>query len=141
VSEDNKAMVRRIYEAIWKEQNMAFVAEHFAGDFLGHATTEIQGPDGLLQRVGTLIDALHEGEFTIEDQVAEGDKVVTRWVARGLQVGEFEGLPPTGAMVTIMGIDLFRIAHGKIIEGWSNANRKRMTIATPAAQEDEKAHE
>jgi predicted ester cyclase len=130
-------MVRRIYEAIWTWQNPAIVANHFASDFLGHSTTEIHGPDGLFQRIGALFDALHDGEFTIQDQVAEGDKVVTRWVARGLQVGEFEGLPPTGKMVWITGIDLFRIAHGKIIEGWSSVNRQRVAIATPAAQEEE----
>lgn len=136
MSEESKLMVRRIYEAIWNRQNPAAVANHFASDFLGHSTTEIQGPDGLLQRVGALFDALHDGEFTIQDQIAEEDKVVTRWVARGVQVGEFEGLLPTGKMVTITGIDLFRIAHGKIIEGWSSVNRQHVAIATPAAQEE-----
>ena len=131
-------MVRRIYKAIWEEQNLAYVAAHFASDFLGHAATEIQGVDGLLQRVGTLIDALQEGEFTIQDQIAEGDKVVTRWVARGVQIGEFEGLLPTGKMEMITGIDLFRVAHGKIIEGWSHVNRQRGAVAAPAAPEEEK---
>jgi steroid delta-isomerase-like uncharacterized protein len=136
VSEENKVMVRQIYEAIWKDQKMAFVTDHFASDFLGHSTTEIQGPADLFQRISALFNALHDGEFTIQDQIAEGDKVVTRWVALGVQVGDFEGLPPTGTMVMIMGMDLFRIAHGKVIEGWSNANRKRLVEATPAAQEE-----
>ena len=136
MSEENKAMVRQIYEAIWKEQNVALVADHFASDFLGHATTEMQGADGLLQWVTTFLDALPDGEFTIRDQIAEGDKVATRWVARGVQVGEFEGLRPTDKVVTITGIDLFRIAHGKIIEGWCNVNRQRVTSAAPAAQEE-----
>lgn len=135
--EESKAMVRRIYEAIWKERNLASVADHFASDFLGHAMTEIQGPDGLFKRIGALIDALHEGEFTIQDQIAEGDKVVTRWVARGVQIGEFEGLLPTGKMEMITGIDLFRVAHGKIIEGWSHVHRQRVAVATPAAPEEE----
>lgn len=126
-----------MYETIWIDQNLAFIADHFASDFLGHATTEIQGADGLLQWVTTFLDALPNGEFTIRDQIAEGDKVATRWVVRGVQIGELEGLPPTGKMVTIMGIDLFRIAHGKIIEGWSHVNRERVAEATPAAQEDE----
>ena len=117
-------MVRRIYEAIWKEQKLALVADHFASDFLGHSTTEIHGPDGVLRWMATLLDALPDGEFTIQDQVAEGDKVVTHWVARGVQVGEFEGLRPTDKVVTITGIDLFRIAHGKIIEAWSSVNRQ-----------------
>jgi predicted ester cyclase len=90
-----------------------------------------------LKRFATLFDALHDCVFTIEDQIAEGDKVVTRWIARGKQIGEFEGLRPTGEMVMITGIDILRIAHGKIIEGWSNANRRGVTVATPAAQEKE----
>jgi predicted ester cyclase len=137
VSEQNKAMVRQFYEAIWKEQHVAFAAHHVASDFLGHSTTEIQAPQGLLQRISALSAALAECEFTIQDQIAEGDKVVTRWAARGVQVGEFEGLLPTGKMVTIMGIDLFRIAHGKIIEGWCNVSRQRGPTATPAAQNKE----
>jgi predicted ester cyclase len=137
MSDENKWMVRRIYEAMCNQQNLAFVADHIASDFLGHSTTEYRGPEGQLKRFATLFDALRDCVFTIQDQIAEGDKVVTRWVARGIQTGEFEGLRPTGMMVMITGIDILRIAHGKIIEGWSNVNRQDVAVATPAAQEDE----
>lgn len=137
MSDENKWMVRRIYEAMGNQQNLAFVADHFASDFLGHSTTEYRGPEGQLKRFATLFDALPDCVFTIQDQIAEGDKVVTRWYARGIQIGEFEGMPSTGKTVMITGIDIFRIAHGKIIEGWSSANRLGVTVATPAAQEDE----
>ena len=137
MSDENKWMVRCIYEAICNQQNLAFVADHVASDFLGHSTTEYRGPKGQLKRFANLFDALRDCVFTIQDQIAEGDKVVTRWLARGIQIGEFEGLHPTGEMATITGIDVFRIAHGKIIEGWSNANRQGVTVATPAAQEKE----
>lgn len=136
MSDENKRMVRRIYEAMCNQQNLAFVADHIASDFLGHSTTEYQGPEGQLKRFANLFDALRDCVFTIQDQIAEGDKVVTRWIARGMQIGEFEGLRPTGEMVMITGIDILRIAHGKIIEGWSNANRQDVAVATPAAQED-----
>lgn len=137
MSDENKWMVKRIYEAMCNQQNLAFVADHIASDFLGHSTTEYRGLEGQLKRVAHLFDALRDCVFTIHDQVAEGDKVVTRWVARGIQIGEFEGLRPTGEMVMITGIDILRIAHGKIIEGWSNANRQGVTVATQAAQEKE----
>jgi predicted ester cyclase len=129
MSDENKWMVRRIYEALCHQQNLAFVADHVASDFLGHSTTEYQGSEGQLKRIADLFDALRDCVFTIQDQIAEGDKVVTRWTARGIQIGEFEGLHPTGEMATITGIDVFRIAHGKIIEGWSNANRQDVIIA------------
>lgn len=124
MSAKNKAMVGRIYEAIWKQQNLASVAEHFASDFLGHSTTEIQGPDGLLQRAGALLDALRDGEFSIQDQVAEGDKVVTRWIASGVPAGVYEDGTAADNSVTIIGVDIFRIAHSKIIEGWMVAEIK-----------------
>ena len=124
VSEENKATVRRIYEAIWNQQNLAFIADHFASDFLGHSTTEIQGPDGLLQRAGPLFAALHDGEFTIQDQIAEGDKVVTRWIASGVPAGVYEDGTAPDNSVTIIGVDIFRIAHSKIIEGWMVAEIK-----------------
>lgn len=128
MSDENKWMVRRIYEAMCNQQSLAFVADHTASDFLGHSTTEYRGSDGQLKRFATLFDALPDCVFTIQDQIAEGDKVVTRWTARGIQIGEFEGMPPTGKTVMITGIDIFRIAHGKIIEGWSNANRLGVTV-------------
>lgn len=137
VSEESKWMVRRIYEAICNQHSLAFVTDHFANDFLGHSTTGYRGPDGQIKRIAALFDALRNCEFTIQDQIAEGDKVVTLWVARGLQIGEFEGLPPTGKLVTMLGIDVFRIAHGKIIEGWSNISRQGAAVVAPAAQEKE----
>ena len=55
---------------------------------------------------------------TVEDQIAEGDRVVTRWTARGTHGGEFLGIPPTGKEFTFKGVDIVRIVDGKIVEGW-----------------------
>jgi predicted ester cyclase len=56
--------------------------------------------------------------FTIEDVIAEGDKVVARWTSRGTQRGEFFGIPPTNKQGTATGIDMLRIADGKFVEHW-----------------------
>ena len=130
-------MVRRIYEAIWNQQNLAFVAHHFASDYLGHSMSEIQGSDGVIEWAATLFHADRNEVFTIQDQIAEGDKVVTRWIASGANSREPEGLLPAGKTVTITGIDIFRIANGKIIEGWSNANRQSAAFDAPIAQDKE----
>jgi predicted ester cyclase len=61
-------------------------------------------------------------EVTVEDQVAEGDRVVTRWITRGTHKGEFQGIPPTGRQVAITGITIFLVADDKLLEGWSNAD-------------------
>jgi steroid delta-isomerase-like uncharacterized protein len=57
---------------------------------------------------------------TIEDMVAEGDKVATRMTSRGTHTGDFRGIAPTGKQFTVTGMDLFRIADGKIAEQWTN---------------------
>jgi predicted ester cyclase len=137
VSETNKVMVGRIYEAIWNQQNLALVTDHFASDYLGHSMTEIQGSDGVIKWATTMFHTLRNGVFTIQDQIAEGDKVVTRWIACGANTRECEGLLATGKTVTITGIDIFRIANGKIIEGWSNANRQGVAFDAPTAQDKE----
>jgi predicted ester cyclase len=58
--------------------------------------------------------------FTIEDQIAEGDKVVNRVTARGTHLGDFRGIPPTGKQVTVAGITIDRIAGGKLVESWTS---------------------
>lgn len=120
--EENKLIVRHILEAIWNQKNPTVVAEYFASDYLGHSANEMHGLGGIKQWAEAIFRAFPDSLYAIQDQVAEGDKVVTRWVACGLHAGEFDGLPPTGKMVTITGIDIFRIANRKIFEGWMVAD-------------------
>jgi predicted ester cyclase len=56
----------------------------------------------------------------VEAQIAEGDMVATRWTACGTHDGDFQGVPPTGREVTLRGMTIFRIADGKLVEGWTN---------------------
>ncbi len=121
MSTENKAMVRRTMEAIWNQGNFAVADERFASDYVGHAPDKIEGPEGVKQFVSAIRNAAPQ--IQIEDQIAEGDTVVTRWTAGGKHTGEFQGIPPTGNQVSITGITVFRIANGKIVEGWTNADR------------------
>ena len=120
----NKVMASRILEAIWNQRNLAIAAKHFAGDYLGHSITEIHGPDGWKEWAAAIFNGFTNSMFTIQDQIAEGDKVVTHWIACGTHAGEFQGLPPTSKQVIITGIDIFRIANSKIIEGWMVVNTR-----------------
>lgn len=120
--EANKTMVRRLVEEMWNRGNLAIIDERFASDYLGHSTTKTRGPEGAKAFAAALRSAFAGFHCTIEDQIAEGDRVVTRWTVRGIHEGEFEGIPPTGEPSTVTGITVFRIADGKIIEGWTNAN-------------------
>lgn len=124
MSEINKVLASRILEAIWNQKDLTGAAKQFASDYLGHSITEIHGPDGWKEWAANLFHAFPNSVFTVQDQIAEGDKVVTHWIACGTHAGKFQGLPPTGKKVTITGIDIFRIANSKIIEGWMVANTR-----------------
>lgn len=78
------------------------------------------GREGFKQFVLMYRSAFPDMHITIEDQIAEGDKVVSRWTARGTHQGELMGIPPTGKQATVTGINIERFANGKFVEEWSN---------------------
>jgi steroid delta-isomerase-like uncharacterized protein len=125
MSEQNKMLVRRAIEEVWNRGNYAVVDELVAADLIVHASTsagEIRGAEGLKQFYVMLRKAFPDLRFTIEEQIAEGDRVVTRWRAHGTHRGEYQGIPPTGKQGQVMGIDIDRIANGKVVECWPCAD-------------------
>lgn len=126
---ENKALARRGIEEVFGRGNFAVADEVYANDFVGHAPPdEIKGPEGVKPFASMFRSAFPDLQFTIEDQIAEGDKVVTRWTARGTHEGEFQGIAPTGKQVTITGITIQRIAGGRIVEGWTNRDDLGMLL-------------
>lgn len=125
MSEQNKMIEGRLIEEVWNRGNFAVVDELIAGDYLGHSSTpggETHGRAGYKRYYAGLREAFPDLQVTVEDQIAEGDKVVTRWTARGTHQGEFQGIPPTDRQGTITGITIDRIANGKVVECWANAD-------------------
>ena len=122
MSEENKAIVRRGYEEIWNGENLAAVDEIYAPGFVLYdpVTPGVRGPEGFKQYVTMIRTAFPDLHFTVKDQIAEGDKVATRWTVTGTQQGQFMGIPPTGKHSTVTGITISRIADGKIVEERSN---------------------
>jgi steroid delta-isomerase-like uncharacterized protein len=120
-TEDNKAKARRIIEEGWNQGNTAVFDELFAADYVGHDPSgPVHGPEGFKQLYATYRAAFPDTHLTIEDQIAEGDKVVARWTASGTNQGPLMGIPPSGKRVTITGITITRFARGKIEEDWFN---------------------
>ena len=123
-TEENKAVVRREFEEMYNQGGNLDAAEDiYAPHFVGHEPTsgESRGVEGAKQFAASYRQAFPDLECTIEEQVAEGDKVVSRWRARGTHEGETEDLgPPTGNRVEITGISMSTIAEGKIVEDWTN---------------------
>ena len=118
-TEENKAQVRRYYEEVLNGGQIALLQEIAILDYNEHDPIpgQANGLEGLKQRVGMLRSAF-QPRFTLEDMIAEGDKVVVRWTNRGTHVGEFMGIPPTGKSFSIAGIDIHRLSNGKLAEHW-----------------------
>ena len=124
MSEENKALARRSWEVVTGGSLDTLedaLAEVYADDFILHeADEDIVGIEGLTQFVSMIRSAIPDLRITIEDDMAEGDKVVTRWIGQGTHQGELLGIAPTGNQVTFTGITIHRIEDTKIVEEWSN---------------------
>ena len=122
-TEDNKAVVRRFYETLNRADLAALddvLAPNYVAYFAGIPTPIDRA--AFTQVMGASLMAFPDLHHTVEDLVAEGDKVAPRLTLQGTQQGEFQGLPPTGRQVTFTGINLMRLEDGKIVEHWSNGN-------------------
>ena len=119
-TEGSKALSRRVIEEIINKQNPALADELIDPNFVDHgiAGMGFKGPEGFKQYVTTFITAFPDLRLTIDDMVAEGDKVALRLTARGTHKGDFMGIAPTGKQFTVTGIVIQRIAGGKMAEGW-----------------------
>jgi len=124
-SEENKALVRRYFEEIFNNHNMAVIDEIFSSDYVNHEKYDpdreeiIRGQKGLKDAVSAFLSALPDLQCAIDDAVAEGDKVVTRWTTRGTHKGSVMGIAPTNKQITVTGITIDRIADGRIVETWT----------------------
>lgn len=124
-TEQNKAIARRVTDEAWNRGNLAVLDELIAHDFVRHTPLRpdgIHGVEGFKQHVAGVRAAFPDAEFAIEDEIAEGDRVVNRWVFRGSHQGEFAGIPATGTKVAMTGIGIVRIVDGKIAEIWDEAD-------------------
>jgi steroid delta-isomerase-like uncharacterized protein len=119
MSEENKALARRSWESV---DNPDTLGEVYAPDVVWHNPEgDIQGIEEAKQFVAMFETAFPDISATVEDVVAEGDKVVSRVTIRGTHQGEVEEFgPPTGRRVEVQGLSLHRIEDGKIVEEWNS---------------------
>jgi steroid delta-isomerase-like uncharacterized protein len=117
---DSKAVVRRYYDAVLNQRRVEVLDEIATEDYLEHDPFPGQGNGraDLKARVGMLFGAFNPLHFTIEDLIAEGDKVVVRWTNAGTQSGGFMGMPATGKEFGIAGIDIHVVRDGRLAEHW-----------------------
>lgn len=121
MTEANKAISRRVVEEVFNAGRLEAAGELVTPDYVGYdpaAPEPIKGVEGLKQQVGGYRSAFPNVQLTIEDQIAEGDRVVTRWTARGTHDGELFGISATGKQATVTGMTIDRIVDGRIAESW-----------------------
>jgi len=128
-TEQNKALVRRMVEEIFNRGNISLADEFLAPDFVEHEELPPgipQGREGVKQLTTVMRDAFPDFKATIEDIIAEGDKVVIRMTWSGTQKGAFMGVPPTGKSVSFGVLDIIRVAGGKFVEHWGQMDSMGM---------------
>jgi steroid delta-isomerase-like uncharacterized protein len=115
---DAKEIVRRLTEEPWTG-NVAVIDELASPDYVGHDPTEsepIRGPAGLKASLEKYKTGFSDARVTVDDQIAEGDRVATRWTGRGTHDGEIIGVAPTGKEVTVSGLTISRVENGLVVE-------------------------
>ena len=117
-SEQNKAIVRRLLEEPWKG-NTGVIDELVDRKYVGYDPSipePLRGPEGFKENISTYRAAYSDARITVDDQIAEGDKVSTRWTGRGKHDGDLMGVAPTGKQVKVSGLTLSRLANGKVAQ-------------------------
>ena len=126
--EDNKTIARRIINDIINgkrhEQIDTLVSPSYV--YHGPGGMEVRGPEGFKQLINMYLTAFPDLRMTIDDLIAEGDKVVTRWTGRGTHRGDLAGIAPTGKTATVTGIIISRFAGNKLVEDFESFDEVAM---------------
>lgn len=135
--ERNKDVVRRFVAEIFVAGRPEAVDELVADDFVPHSWPSTGDPRGDLKRaIDRVGEGLKDPEFTVEDLIAEGDRVAARLTTSATHVGEFMGMAATGKRYTIEEIHIFRLRDGLVIEHWHQFNQlalmKQLGVSPPS---------
>ncbi len=120
--EENKALLRRVIDEVFNQHNLDAADQYYPGDYLQHNSHVPPGLAGFKQFFTMHFAAFPDLHATIEDLIAEGDKVAARLTWRGTHKGEFEGVAPTGKQITFTTMEFFRVGDGKLAEHWDEVD-------------------
>ena len=121
--EENQVLARRYFQDLMTDKNLDAVEEIIAPNFALRIPTlpePIRGPEGMKGFINRVRTGIPDAKFTIERQIAEGNRVASRWYMEGTHQGLFMGVEGTGNTVKDQGVDIFTMAGGKIVEVWVN---------------------
>lgn len=118
-AEQNKSLVRRGVAELMNKRNLRAASEFLAPDFVNHDFPMSKpGPEDFVKVLEMFGSGFPDMSLTVEDSVAEGDKVVTRGYFTGTHKGAFQGIPPTGKKINVKYMDEWRVKNGKLAENW-----------------------
>lgn len=118
-AEQNKALIRRGFEEGMNQHNLSVFDGLLAPNYVNHnMPAPAPGPEGMKQVLAMFLTAFPDFQVTIEDAIAEGDRVATRGTWRGTHKGDFMGIPATGKSVSVSYCDIWRFENGKAVENW-----------------------
>jgi len=119
IETQNKEVVQRYWDGKWNKRSPEILDELQTPDVIYHGTSmNMNGIEEYKQVYGSFLSAFHDTQITVEELIAEGDKVTSRVSLKGTHKGEFDGLPPTGKVFTAKAFTIFRLVDGKIVEEW-----------------------
>ena len=141
--QENKALARRVFDEVWSKGKLDLADEFLSPDFVGRPGSlaePFRGPEGAKQFLGRLREAFPDMRYDVEEMVAEGDLVATRWTCTATHEGEFMGFEPTERRATIGGMTFLRFAgDGTILEGWTQMDAIGLLRAIGALREPVRA--
>jgi steroid delta-isomerase-like uncharacterized protein len=125
-----KLIVQRLSEEPWNG-NWDVIDELVDPGYVGYASAEpepIRGPAGVRQNIEKYLAGFPDARIAVDDLVAEGDRVATRWTRRGTHTGEIAGIAATGREVTVSGLTISRLENGKVVEEWITWDTLEMLV-------------
>lgn len=123
--ERNKQIIRTLADDVIHHGNLDRVAELFAPNYAPHDPSNPSrrgGVEGAREFIAMFHAGLSDIRYSIAGLTAEDDRVVYRWTLQGIHTGVLMGIPPSGRVIRVMGMDMFRLANGKIVESWASAD-------------------
>ena len=129
-TEQNRALVRRVFEEVWNQGKLEVADEIYAADYVlrNPGVAEVRGIEALKELVTAYRAAFPDLRYTVEDLIAEGDKVAARWKVEGTHRGEMMGIPPTGKQAAVTGMSMVRIVGGKMVEDFGHIGSRSSFI-------------
>jgi len=119
-AEETKAIVERFWDEVWNKKNLAIGDELLPDNVVLHNFgAVVEGREAWKRSMTPFFTGFPDLDITLEFTITEEDKVAVRWTATGTHNGDFRGIAPTGKRVRISGVAIYRVAGGKIVEGWS----------------------